>query len=306
MSFFSISSLLLLTVASLNSMSSPVDAVGISQRISKHPLSPRRALMGPADCPWGSKRRINGVDSCCEVGVADPLCCPLNGEQCFCKEESHPHRKESNRGNSNGCGSKTSIWPMWIQNLFSLELNDACDSHDACYTNCEKTHEQCDREFYDAGVKLCLDTYWYEWNPLYQLCVGRMSIFVSFMEESTAWLESMIDSCYCSAHEHDLFTDFPIGCYQDRSDRQFDVNKGRLGSRSIREFNPERCWKECEGYRYYALQDGDDEHGAECWCGSSLKENKYAKRPFEECRNEKGFTGGQWRNLVFLRATHRG
>lgn len=301
MSLFSISSLLLLTVASLDSVSSsPADVVGISQRLTKHSLSSRRDLMGPTDCPWGSKRHINGLLSCCEDGVADALCCPLNGEECFCREQSHI-RKQDNRGKSNGCGSEEAIWPMWVQKAFSAEIGEACDRHDHCYTDCRKTHEQCDGEFYDAGVKLCLDTYWYTWNPLYLWCLGRMNIFVSEMSDSSAWLQSRLDSCYCSAHGHVYGTDSAVGCYQDKSDRQLPVYKGRLGSTSMRKFNSERCWKECEGYAYYALQDGGHEDGAQCWCGQSLKENEYVRLHREKCRNDKGFTGGPMINLVYQR-----
>jgi len=303
MSFFSISSLLLLMVASLDSVSSSsMDVVGISQRLTKHTLSSRRDLLGPTDCPWGSPSRINGVDSCCEDGVADPLCCPLNGEtQCFCREQSHPHRKQGNRGESNGCGSESFPAPLWVQQVFSLEFSDMCDRHDACYTDCRKTHEQCDLDFYNAGIRSCLDTYWSTWNPLYWTCIGRLNAFANGLADSSAWLESIVDSCYCSAHENLNTAQYPLGCYEDRSDRQLVVSKGRLGSTSTREFNPERCWKECEGYAYYALQDGGHQDGAECFCGQSWKENEYARRPWEECKNEKGNTGGPWRNLVFHR-----
>jgi len=306
MSLFSISSLLLLMVASLDSVSSSsMDVVGISQRLTKHTLSSRRDL-GPTDCPWGSPSRINGVDSCCEDGVADPLCCPLNGEtQCFCREQSHPHRKQSNQGESNGCGSESFFAPLWVQQAFALEFADLCDSHDECYTDCEKTHKQCDIEFYNAGMRRCEDAYWSTWNPLYWSyywpCVGRLNLFTMGLEDSSAWLESIVESCYCSAHENLVGIDDPLGCYQDRSDRQLDVNKGRLGSTSMREFNSERCWNECEGYAYYALQDGGHEHGAECWCGQSLKKNEYDELFLGRCRNEKGFTGGPMRNLVFPR-----
>lgn len=303
MSLFSITSLLLLTVASLDSVSSsPADVVGISQRLTKRSLSSRRDL-GPTDCPWGTIRRINGVDSCCEVDVADPLCCPLNGEtQCFCREQSHPHRKQGNRGESNGCGSENFPAPLWVQQAFAFEFPDICDRHDACYTDCEKTHKQCDVEFYNEGERRCLNTYSSIWNPLYWACVGKLKVFTAGLVDNSAWLESIVKSCYCSAHEYVRFTNFPrLGCFQDRSDRQFDVNKGRLGSTSMREFNSERCWQECEGYAYYALQDGGHEHGAECWCGQSLKENEYVRLSLEKCSNEKGFTGGPMRNLVWPR-----
>lgn len=285
-------------------LSNGVAASELSERIGSHQLSPRRALVGPSKCPWGTSQFFNGVIICCETDVDDPLCCPLNGESCFCKSESHPHRKQGNRGRSDGCGSYTSDYPKWIEEATSLELDAECDAHDECYTNCERTHESCDNEFYDNSVKQCLNVYGSTWNPLYWWCVYRVGQFYDGIIASSAWLESMKDSCYCSSKEFLPYVE--VGCYLDQEEiRMFDENKGRLGRDSDRHWNPESCADECIDWNFFALQDGGDEDGAQCWCGHLPNFEAYTKLSDRECSNDKGRTGGHWKNLVFLHA-HRG
>lgn len=195
---------LLLLVSSFNSAQPDSGFNEISERIKKHNLHPRRALWGINSCPSDFYRH---GDSCCKRGTT--LCCRMNGEGCYCRQgqilrQGHP------RKDPDGCGSQLTGWGGIQQATFSEPgFKEVCNDHDWCYTDCFKTHKQCDDEWFNGADQVCWDTYWNIlsgaswWDLIFGLNVGKGQCHVKvkaaydYMSSYEAWMSSIGNSCEC-------------------------------------------------------------------------------------------------------------
>jgi len=282
-------------------------------RIKKHNLDPRRALWGITECP---DHFYQDGDACCAEGTG--FCCNMNGERCFCKQGQ---LKQGIREEPNGCGStvfeKSSGISLATQQKTFFEMDAACRSHDKCYTDCTRSHKECDDEYLRLAHEACANRYW---NPLSwefwadmflwfnggkAQCHTKAGLSWGVMADSPAWLESMSESCRCEE-------DKPLrwrykGCYVDDSERNFKVFKGRVTG-FLKVIN--ECMKKCSDYDYFALQHFHSD-SAECYCSPVLNSNpnRYAKVDDGQCEIDyisfavgsfhMEMLGRGWRNAVF-------
>ena len=77
-------------------------------------------------------------------------------------------RKSGYVPTSNGCGGAGITEHIVPNSYFNANFKPACDAHDICYTDCNKTKERCDDEFYDDLMDACRKAYpsWWEVGAL--------------------------------------------------------------------------------------------------------------------------------------------
>ena len=81
-------------------------------------------------------------------------------------------------GSSEGCGNKWTAWAIpdgdYLSYLLTIgklqNFGKACENHDRCYSICEKTKNECEREFWEDLEAACKRTYLTKMNPLYAVC----------------------------------------------------------------------------------------------------------------------------------------
>jgi len=109
-----------------------------------------------------------------------------------------------------GCGSQLTGWGAIQQATFSEPgFKEVCDKHDWCYTDCSKTHKQCDDEWFRGAREVCWNTYVHPSNPLaiWDLlfglntgktqCYSKVAAAYDYMSSYEAWMTSIGDSCEC-------------------------------------------------------------------------------------------------------------
>jgi len=236
----------------------------------------------------------------------------MDGEGCYCRVGQI--LRQGNRGEPDGCGSALTGWGDIQQATFSEPgMKEACDQHDWCYTDCSKTHKQCDDEWYNAADQVCWDLYWNPltsavaaWDWLFGLnagkgqCHAKVKAAYDYMSSYSAWMSSIGDSCSCD-DSGKTYESIYKGCFKDDSARDFKVFIGRMGLSS-----PKRtCMNRCINYKYFSLQDGGNSKGPECFCSNDIKSNpgRYPQVADKECEVDRlgGGTlyGGAWRNAVY-------
>ena len=74
----------------------------------------------------------------------------------------------------------------------------ACDGHDTCYKDCDRTKSDCDREFYGRILDKCLTMS--QWNPFRYDCIKIATIYyiaVHFGGKSS-WKSGQVEGkCSC-------------------------------------------------------------------------------------------------------------
>lgn len=131
--------------------------------------------------------------------IAQYHCFPVmnNG---YCLNGMYKRRKPGFEPSSNGCGG-TGITEKFVPDrFFSADFNPVCNKHDLCYSDCNRTKKECDREFYNDLIAVCRQTYPTAWDTIPRgLCEVTAWGYYQGVNAfgNSFWASAQVKGCEC-------------------------------------------------------------------------------------------------------------
>lgn len=101
---------------------------------------------------------------------------------------------------SNGCGGAGITEHIVPDSYFDANFRPACDAHDICYTDCNKTQKQCDDKFFYDLMDACKKAYteWWQLGAL-ATCEGVVHTYYQSVNAlgHSFWVAAQEEGCEC-------------------------------------------------------------------------------------------------------------